>query len=163
MNNIWLKITATGASMGLVSIVYANISGKQKNKLASELLRELTKVVKPATAGLVGEDAFDIDYVDEVLKNVRGRVITLKKETATKFAERIHNAWGAWYVGGDDESKVYSVFRELKDKVQVSQVTKAYQDEHKINLIDKLNERFDDAEVKKVLDIVKPLPAYRKV
>lgn len=163
MNKVGLKIAGGVVGVLLVGTVYGNIRRKRKDKIASELLRELSKVVKPATAGLLGEDAFDIHYVDEVLKKVKGKVLTIKRSAATKYAERIHDAWGAWYEGGDDETKVYGVFRELKDKVQVSQVAKSYQDTYNENLIDKLNDRFSDSEVKTVLDIVNPLPAYRTI
>lgn len=163
MSKVGLKIAGGVVGVLLVGTVYGNVRRKRRDKIASELLRELTKVVKPATAGLVGEDAFDIYYIDEVLKKVKGRVLTIKRSAAIKYAERIHDAWGAWYEGGDDEAKVYGVFRELKDKVQVSQVAKAYQDAYGDNLIDKLNDRFGDSEVKTVLDIVKPLPSYRTI
>ena len=163
MNNQGLKITGGIVSLLLVGAVYGNVRRRKRDKVASELLREVSKIVKPTTEGLLSENAFDIHFVDEVLKKVKGKVLTLNKNAASKFADRIHNAWGAWYEGGDDETKVYGVFRELKDKVQVSQVAKAYQEAYAENLIDKLNDRFGDSEVKTVLDIIKPLPTYRTI
>lgn len=64
----------------------------------------------------------------------------------------------------DDENKIKSAFRALKDQVQVSQV--AYQYYHdpkgdKINLIDDLKGRLSKEEVGEVLEIVKKLPQYR--
>tara|TARA_R110002096_G_scaffold407290_12_gene605825 strand:+ start:2302 stop:2793 length:492 start_codon:yes stop_codon:yes gene_type:complete len=163
MNNQGLKITGGIVSLLLVGAVYGNVRRRKRDKVASELLREVSKIVKPTTEGLLSENAFDIHFVDEVLKKVKGKVLTLNKNAASKFADRIHDAWGAWYEGGDDETKVYAVFRELKDKVQVSQVAKAYQEAYAENLIDKLNDRFGDSEVKTVLDIIKPLPTYRTI
>jgi len=163
MKNAGLKIAGGIIGVLLVGSVYGHMRRKRKDKLASELLREVSKIVKPATKGLLSEDAFDIHYVDEVLKKVKGKVLTIKKDAAVKYAGRIHNAWGAWYEGGDDENKVYAVFRELKDKIAVSQVAKAYQDNHGENLIDKIHDRFGDDEVKKVLEIVNPLPSYRTI
>ena len=148
MNNQGLKITGGIVSLLLVGAVYGNVRRRKRDKVASELLREVSKIVKPTTEGLLSENAFDIHFVDEVLKKVKGKVLTLNKNAASKFADRIHDAWGAWYEGGDDETKVYAVFRELKDKVQVSQVAKAYQEAYAENLIDKLNDRFGDSEVK---------------
>lgn len=163
MRNQGLKIAGGIVGLLLVSSVYGNVRRRKRDKVASELLREVSKIVKPTTEGLLSENAFDIHFVDEVLKKVKGKVLTLNKNAASKFADRIHNAWGAWYEGGDDETKVYGVFRELKDKVQVSQVAKAYQEAYAENLIDKLNDRFGDSEVKTVLDIIKPLPTYRTI
>ena len=163
MRNQGLKITGGIVGLLLVGSVYGNVRRRKRDKVASELLREVSKIVKPTTEGLLSENAFDIHFVDEVLKKVKGKVLTLNKNAASKFADRIHNAWGAWYEGGDDETKVYGVFRELKDKVQVSQVAKAYQEAYAENLIDKLNDRFGDSEVKTVLDIIKPLPTYRTI
>jgi hypothetical protein len=163
MNNQGLKITGGIVSLLLVGAVYGNVRRRKRDKVASELLREVSKIVKPTTEGLLSENAFDIHFVDEVLKKVKGKVLTLNKNAASKFADRIHDAWGAWYEGGDDETKVYAVFRELKDKVQVSQVAKAYQEAYAENLIDKLNDRFGDSEVKTVLNIIKSLPTYRTI
>lgn len=163
MRNAGLKIAGGVVGVLLVGSVYGHARRRQKDKLASELLREVSKIVKPATKGLLSENAFDIHYVDEVLKKVKGSVLTIKKDAAVKYADRIHNAWGAWYEGGDDENKIYAVFRELKDKVSVSQVAKAYQDAYSENLIDKIHDRLGDDEVKIVLEIVKPLPSYRTI
>ncbi len=156
-----LEITGGLLGVSLVGWVAFKVNKNQKDKLASALMYEISKIVSPATNGLQAEDAFDTDYYNEVLRRVKGKVWVMKKRKASDHAARIHSAWGAWYEGGDDEGKVYGVFRALQDKVQVSQVAKAYQDDHGFNLIDKLNERFDETEVNKVLTIVQELPAYR--
>lgn len=161
MNRNILKIAGGVAGVGLGLSVYMVYDKKRKDKFASEILRELTKMIKPSTSGLLSESAFDIHYKDEVLKKVNGRVLTIRADTASKYADQIHAAWAGWWKGGDDENKVYAVLRRLKDKVQVSQVARAYQASFKINLIDKLYERLDEKEVKKVLTIVKNLPGYR--
>ena len=49
----------------------------------------------------------------------------------------------------------------MKDKVQVSQVAKVYQDTYSKNLIDTLKDRFDKEEITIVLNIIKALPNYR--
>ena len=156
-----LKIAGGVAGLLLVGSLYGTIRRRQKDKLASQVLREVTRRIKPATKGLISEDAFDIHYTDEVLKHAKGRVLTLKASAASGFAGRIHRAWAAWYQGGDDEAKVYAVFRELKDKVQVSQVAKAYQAVYAENLIDTLNRKLSLSEINTILSIVRPLPAYR--
>lgn len=156
-----LKIGGGVAIVGLGASVYMVWNKRHKDKLASEILRELSKLIKPSTSGLLSESAFDIHYKDEVLKKVNGRILTIRTDTASKYADQINAAWAGWWSGGDDENKVYAVLRKLKDKVQVSQVAKAYQNSFNVNLIDKLYERLDEKEVKKVLTIVKNLPGYR--
>ncbi len=156
-----LKIGGGVAIVGLGASIYMVWNKRHKDKLAAEILRELSKLIKPSTSGLLSESAFDIHYKDEVLKKVNGRVLTIRADTASKYADQIHAAWAGWWKGGDDENKVYAVLRKLKDKVQVSQVAKAYQASFKVNLIDKLYERLDEKEVKKVLTIVRNLPGYR--
>ena len=158
-----MKIALPVIGLVLTGALYGSVRRKRKDAIASQLLREVTRIVKPATSGLLSEDGFDVHYADKVLSKVSGRVITLKTSAASKLAQRIHGAWGAWYQGGDDEDKIYGVFRQLKDKVQVSQVAGAYQELYKKNLIDKLHDRFTKSEVQKVLDIVKPLPSYRTI
>ena len=144
----------------LISL-YSKAKRRNKDKLAVALMRELNKAIKPATTGLLAEDAFDIHYAEKVFKRENGRMLTLSHQVARDYARRIHEAWGGWWVGGDDETKVYGVFRELRDKVQVSQVAKAYQELYRENLIDKLHDKLEKKEVKKVLDIVGPLAEYR--
>ena len=95
------------------------------------------------------------------MQAVNREVLVLKTSTASRYADQIHKAWGSWYEGGDDEEKVYGVFRKLKDKVQVSQVAKAYQETFSKNLIDTLKDRFDKSEITIVLNIIKALPNYR--
>jgi len=163
MNHVALRITGTvvGAIFGITT--YHHIRRKKRDELASTLLIELTKVIDPSSSGFLGENAFNIQYLDKVLSRVSGTVLRLKQSAATGFANQIHAAWKPWYTGGDNEDQVYSVFRKLKDKVQVAQVAKAYQNDHGVNLIDKLKERLDKKEIKQVLAIVKALPSYRTV
>lgn len=148
----------TGVSLG--ASIYTNLNKKRKDKLARDLMREIAKVIQPTTVGLLSEQAFDIHFTDAVISQVSGKVITLKPEAAVNSAKEIRSAW-SWF--GDDELKVYGVFRNLKDKVQVSQVAKAYQSTYMENLIDKLHEKLDKKEIEKVLDIVRALPTYRTI
>lgn len=148
---------------GCVASIYVGHRKKQRDKLAAALIKEITKQLKPSTSGLLSENAFDIHYKDEVVSSTGRQILTLKNEVASDYAKQIHAAWGSWWSGGDDEDKVYGVFRKLRDKVQVSQIATAYLRNFGVNLIDKLNDRLDDKEIKNVLSIVKPLPAFRTV
>ena len=163
MKNQRLNMMAVIVGLAVVGTAYKHMQRRRRDKIASELLREISRIIKPATEGLISENAFDIYYAEEVLKKINAQVLVLKKEVAIRWAKEIHAAWGAWYEGGDDENKVYGVFRSLKDKVQVSQVARAYQELYGENLVDKLYDKFDESEIKKVLGIVRGLPAYRTI
>jgi hypothetical protein len=143
-----------------VSIVIGN-RNRKREQLTSKLLSVLSARIEPIKNGIGSQNAFDVNYLDNVLQRVNGQVLALKQSTAKHYAKQIKSGFLPWYKGGDDEDKVYSVFRKLKDKVQVSQVAKAYQDEESKNLIDVLKDRFGKDEIKIVLDIVSSKPNYR--
>ena len=164
MNRTALQITTALAGLGTAVSVAASAKQRSRDKLASELMTAINQTVKPAAEGLHAERAFDVNYWKEMRKKIN-RLWLLKTYTTKRLAERIYSSWGAWYEGGDDEAKLYGVFRGLQDKVQVSQVAWYYQEhvDKGVNLIDKLHERYDDAEVAKLLKIVADIPDYRIV
>lgn len=162
MNQKILITIGSLAAMGAGYSIYANVQQGKKDELSSLLLREIRKVIEPSSSGLMAENAFSIHYQDEVLKKVAGKVFLLSKSAAFKMAQEIHQAFGAWWQGGDDENKLYGIFRKLRDKVQVSQVASAYYELHKVNLIDKLYDKLENKEVTILLGIVKKLPPYKR-
>ncbi|WP_062062696.1 hypothetical protein [Aquimarina longa] len=157
-----LKISAAIASVAFGTVLYFRIRKHQQKQLSDKLLSLLMLKLNPETKGLSAQTAFDINYAQRVLSTRSGTIIVLKETTAKRFAAKIHSGFGSWYKG-DNEERIYNVFRTLKDKVQVSQVAKAYQELYDINLIEKLQKRFDKQEIKKVLAIVDPLDDYRIV
>jgi hypothetical protein len=154
-----LKIVGVVSTVGLLASIYIVIQHRVKDKLAVGLIQELNKLLNPNASGLMSEEAFDIHYAEEAAKKVKG-ILLIKTDAATKFAKDIYSAFGFL---DDDEDKIYSVFRSLKDKVQVSQVAKAFQNAYRINLIDKLRAKLSEGEVSEVLKIVNALPRYRVV
>ncbi|WP_299186640.1 hypothetical protein [uncultured Aquimarina sp.] len=160
---VGLQITAGAVALILVGTTYITLRSKKRNKLASSLLGELSKSLHPDGEGLERAGALDVKYVDRVFNSQSGKIVVLKESTATRYANEIHQSFKPWYIGGDDEELIYSVFRNLKDKVQVSQVAKAYQRDYKVSLRDQLKDRFDKDEIKKVLGIIGRLPEYRTV
>ena len=158
-----MKISGGVVSVLLLSSLYIHLRRRRHDQLATQVLQALHRAIAPATTGLMSERALGIHYADDLLKQVNKKVLMLNKKVAIQFAEQIKSAWGAWYQGGDDEAKVYAVFRNLKDKVQVSQVASAYQETYGENLIETLQDRLGNTEIKTVLDIIKPLPDYRSV
>lgn len=159
--NLTYKII--GASVGslLIGTTYFSVRKRSRDLRTSKLLSAIQAQIQPISSGLTSQNAFDIHFLNKVLQTVNREVLVLKTSTASRYADQIHKAWGSWYQGGDDEEQVYGVFRKMKDKVQVSQVAKAYQETYSKNLIDTLKDRFDKEEITIVLNIVKALPNYR--
>ena len=157
-----IKVCGVLALVGFGASLYSR-TVKKRDRLASELVREITNLIKPKTKGLLSEDGFDINHKSNILKEVGvGTLIkVLKPWAAEKFAKKIHSAWSMW---DDDEEIIYAVFRKLRDKVQVSQVAKAYQSEklYSKNLVDVFNDRLSKEEVQKILGIVNKLERYRR-
>jgi hypothetical protein len=152
-----------GASVGTLFIgtTFFSMRKRSRDVRTSKLLTAIQAQILPISSGLTSQNAFDIHFLNKVLQTVNREVLVLKTSTASRYADQIHKAWGSWYQGGDDEEQVYGVFRKMKDKVQVSQVAKAYQETYSKNLIDTLKDRFDKEEITIVLNIVKALPNYR--
>ena len=152
-----------GASVGALFIgtTFFSMRKRSRDLRTSKLLTAIQAQIQPISSGLTSQNAFDIHFLNKVLQTVNREVLVLKTSTASRYADQIHKAWGSWYQGGDDEEQVYGVFRKMKDKVQVSQVAKAYQETYSKNLIDTLKDRFDKEEITIVLNIVKALPNYR--
>lgn len=152
-----------GVSVGtlLIGSTALTIRKRNRDERTGKLLSAIKTQLQPITSGLITQNAFDIHYLNKVLQSVNKEILVLKTSTASNYADQIYKAWGSWYQGGDDEEKVYGVFRKMKDKVQVSQVAKAYQDTYSKNLIDTLKDRFDKEEITIVLNIIKALPNYR--
>ncbi|WP_339625482.1 hypothetical protein [uncultured Winogradskyella sp.] len=152
-----------GASVGtlLIGSTFLSMRKRSRDMRTSKLLSAIQAQIQPISSGLTSQNAFDIHYLNKVLQTVNREVLVLKTSTASRYADQIYKSWGSWYEGGDDEEKVYGVFRKMKDKVQVSQVAKAYQETYSKNLIDTLKDRFEKDEITIVLNIIKALPNYR--
>lgn len=156
------------AKITLAVILVLGISGwafahhrkkKKQDSEAIDFLEELEKDIDPGGAGLNSSDAFDIYYWERAQKEAGKPIVLLKQQAAKMLAKYIKDSWGVF---NDNEEKIYSVFRALKDKVQVSMLAKAYYTDYKVNLIDELNNRMDkDTEVKMIHMIVKKLPKWR--
>ena len=155
-----LQAAGVVSGLALCGSVYFVIGSRRKDKLATALLDELNKFFNPESAGLSAEEAFDIHYADQVLKRVRGTVILLKTATAQKYADTVYDSLGFFFNNTD---KLYGVFHLLADKVQVSQVAKAYFDKHHVNLIDALHNKLSKSEASNILSMVRGLPGYRVV
>lgn len=134
---------------------------KVRDQKAVAFFSELQRDIQPDSVGLVESNAFDIRYWENSGKKLKKPMYMLTVASAKGFAKDIRDSWGIF---DDDENKIYSVFRALKDHVQVSQVAYQYYYDPKggkINLIDDLKSRLSKDEVGQVMEIVKKMPPYR--
>ncbi len=161
-NRNTLVVIGSLAAMGAAYTTYASYKGRHQDRLAAALLKELRKKFNPGIYGLSAEAAFDLDYKDRVLRKVSGQVAILSSDEALKKAQSIHSSFAHWLRGGDDEDRIYGVFRSLDDKVQVSQVAQAYYRKYHVNLIDKLEDKLTEEEINIILEIVKNLNPYTR-
>jgi len=159
--DITYKIVGISAFILLGGSTYLSIVKHRRDKTTEVLLGLIQRELRSSGNSLGLESAFDIYYLQKVIQKIPQRVLVLKEIVANQYAKQLYSAWGSWYEGGDDEAKVYGIFRLMKDKVQVSQVAKAYQEIYAKNLIDVLRERFSSSEIKVVLNIIEGLPNYR--
>jgi len=149
------------ASVLIITMGYLGLRARKRDQRYGRLLQALQTMLKQTTGDLNVQKAFDPNYIDTVIGSVKATIITLKKEAALDYARQLHKAWKPWYLGGDDEDQAYSVFRRLKDKIQLSQLAAAYAQTYEHSLIETLNTRLSKKEINKVMAIVAPLPAYR--
>lgn len=151
-------VTITGIWIG---VAVFNHKRKVRDQKAIAFFSELQRDIAPDSVGLVESNAFDIRYWENIGKKLKKPMYMLTVASAKSYAKDIRDSWGVF---DDDEDKIYSVFRALKDQVQVSQVAYQYYMDpkgNKINLIDDLKSRLSKEEVGQALDIVKKMPQYR--
>lgn len=151
-------VTLAGVWIG---VAVFNHRRKTRDQKAVAFFSELQRDIAPDSVGLVESNAFDIRYWENVGKKIKKPMYMLTVASSKSYAKDIRDSWGVF---DDDEDKIKSVFRALKDQVQVSQVAFQYYNDpkgDKINLIDDLKSRLSKEEVGEVLEIVKKLPQYR--
>lgn len=150
-------VTIAGVWIG---VAVFNKKRKNRDRLAIAFFSELQRDIAPDSVGLVESNAFDIRYWENIGKKIKKPMYMLTVASAKAYAKDIRDSWGVF---DDDEDKIKSVFRALKDQVQVSQVAFQYYQAstEKINLIDDLKSRLSKDEVGEILEITKKLPQYR--
>lgn len=131
--------------LGLVRTKQDKIADKEKAIQEREEIR--------AFAELSAMNAFRTDY----WKNNSTNELLVNSE-AERLAEIIKDAFFYFWAGGDNEAQVYGVLRELKNRVQLSQVSNAYFIKYKEDLLGKLRDKFSDDELLIVKQIVEALP-----
>ncbi|QKX05371.1 hypothetical protein HN014_10740 [Aquimarina sp. TRL1] len=155
-----LQWASTLISMLLMVILYRHFTKRKQKRLSVKMQQALLQKFNPEK-GFLQEKAFDETYAERVIKIVPERIAILKPGVAQNKAKLLHSGFKPWYVwGGDNEQLIYGVLTSLKDKVQVSQVAKAYLDLYKVPLKEQLQKELDTKEIGKVLSIVTRLNPY---
>lgn len=143
-----VTIKATGKDKG----TSGGVAGGVKTTTASQN----APMIEPSW-----ENPFDVGYADDVKKWVSPKpLIVLKDQFAKQYAKELYDAKG---ILNDDEAAVLAVFKtKVKDKVHVSNVSKAFSTAYKKDLYDYLKSFLTDAELEQnVLAPVRNLPNYR--
>jgi hypothetical protein len=156
-----LQMGGFTVSLLLAGSLYLSYRNQKRDTLTQELLTELRKELNPSTQGLPGLDALSKDYLGNLRKSLKSGVsiLVMRDKDAAAMADRIYNAFGTF---NDEEEKIYQVLRELKDKVQVSQVSAEYEKSYGVSLTEEFTDKLSDSEIKTVIDIIKSKSAYRK-
>ena len=134
---------------------------KRKARFTQQFHEALLQLLDPSAQGLDQEPALNIAYVDqanqEALRKHGRRVAQYSGSVALQYAEAIEASFGFW---GDDEDRLYALFRELGDKALISQVAKSYQERFTTNLIERFRQKLDEQEIRILLNIIKTKPPY---
>jgi len=154
-NKIILSSTVLISGIG-----YFAVSHIMKNSLYKKVLNNINNNV--SSYG----DVRDISYFDgnayisHVKNNTSKQIIKLKDAYVTQFRKGLHDAISGW---GTDEDKIKSIFRQLKDGVQIAQVSQSYYDNYGKTLLqdmlDDMNPDSDD--MKEINSIIQSKPKFR--
>ncbi len=145
---------------GLGGSIYLNFRKQKRDEITQAFITELRKEFNPGSQGLAGLDALGENYLSKIRKGLSSSVtiLVMRNEEAVKYAQRIHEAWGTL---SSDEEIVYEVLRELKDKVQISQVATSYRETYGKALSAEFTSELNDDKIQTVIDLIKSKPAYR--
>lgn len=124
----------------------------------------LTKA-KPSEIDVIHVDSYkDVLNAEKFLKETeflspnywqKKTQIALPTNVLKDYAARLNDAFGGWWVGGDDEPEIYAVFEALKNGVELSQVADQYQKMFKESLRGKLFAKLDEYELHQIYLIIK--------
>jgi hypothetical protein len=146
--NIILK---AGIAVGVYYFIVKPITEKLGLKATSEE-KEAEKILEKQ------ETKINIWQGVEAVKRAAGPKTTIKvlsySSAATK-ADVIYDSLN-WY--GDDEERIYAVFRDLNSQTQVASIVDQYKIRHKADLLNTLRSSFNTAELNEVLKIVNQKP-----
>lgn len=156
LNNGWM-LAGGMASLAVIGSTYYHFKRKKQDDIAAKLLVKLKAILNPSADGLLGEVALDPNYHIKMEDKINN-LVKIHPKKAVRAAKKIKGAWKEWYEGGDNEEEVYQVFKNLDNKVAISQVADAYKKYGGLRLA--LKTKLDDDEISEVLKIISSRPSF---
>ena len=156
--------TVAGLSIGAFWFFNNRLTQKKKPKASNASLGEGKTINLSATAGTRQvpnwNNPFDMNYINEVAQWLQPKsIVKMDKTTALNFAKTIKNAKGTF---NDDEEAVRLIFsKRLRDKTNVSSISKAFWNNYKKDMWQYLSSFLSQSEMQKyVAQPVKQLQNY---
>ncbi|MHA1988428.1 MAG: hypothetical protein ACW98D_17500 [Promethearchaeota archaeon] len=155
--NILIIASSTLVASGLGYFIYTKFRNKNEIAKIHKILDD-----EEGSYGSV-EDYAQIFTGDKYVRDLQSKynnLIMLRPDFITAYRKALNKAIQYW---GTDEDAIKDVFRKLKDRVQVAQVSASYQKNYGENLLDALKGEMDgDEETMRELEsIVMDMPAFR--
>jgi len=149
-----LKVALALAALGLGIYTFLMLRKRLRDKKAFEFYKELD-ALNPVT-NLDMSDAFNIDYYKSI-KNAD----LLTDSQAQNYAEQLDAAFG-WYIGdlgiNDNEEKIKSIFKQIANKAQISQVSEKYYEFKEMYLDERMLKQLDSDELETIMKIINAKP-----
>jgi hypothetical protein len=154
---ILIIASSTLLASGLGYFIYTKFRNKKEISTIHKVLDE-----NEGAYGSV-EDFADVFTGDKYIRDLQSKysnLILLRPEFITAYRTALYKAIQYW---GTDEDAIKDVFRKLKDRVQVAQVSASYQKNYGQNLLDALKGDMDGDEetMREIESIVMDMPAFR--
>lgn len=170
-------LITTGALLATGSIGYAIYENNRKQKLADCILTKVGIIGKEGEEAYVDPQkygdqrdlefskAFDMNFwqTPEIAKKIKLKGEAWKTNLIKKLGldvRLIENAFGGWFVN-DDEDQIYSVFRSLNSKTEVSILAWLFHRKYKKGLYTRLSEKLTPGEMAKIKEIVDSKPVFK--
>ena len=119
---------------------------------------------KPALTEPNWGDPFDMHYEQDVQRWVAPQaLVSISSEEANAWAKSLHEAKGSNWWKSDQTDTVENIFgKQLRNKVQVAQLSRAFWDRYQLDLWQYLDSFLNDREMESyVQDPVRNLPNYQ--
>ncbi|WP_010520475.1 hypothetical protein [Aquimarina agarivorans] len=164
----WWMIGGAGvAALGIGAFWIISIRLKKQKKASNDptlILGKGKQIDLSARAGTRKvpnwNNAFDMNYTAQVKQWLQPKsILELDEATAKKYAKQIKNAKGTF---NDDEEIIALIFyKRLRDKTNVSSISKAFWSLYKMDMWQYLNSFLSKSEVHRYLtQPIKQLPNY---